>query len=719
MKKTLILALALLSLTHIRADEGMWLPMLLDQKYNEMVRKGLKMTPDMIYSVNHSSLKDAIVQFGSGCTAEMISAEGLMITNHHCGYSSIAEVSTVEDNYLKEGFWSKNKTEEIPIPGLTAKFLIEMRDVTKEVMKALPRTTRKSGDKDFDEAFDKISQQLVEAATKNSNYTAEVKPLYNGNQYFLWVYQIYTDVRLVGTPPESLGKFGGDTDNWMWPRHTADFSIFRVYADKNNEPAKYAENNVPYKPKHFLPVSIAGIKQGDYTMIMGYPARTDRYATSEDVKTSIEYINPSIVDLRDTRLKIMKAEMQKDPAVRLQLASKYARTSNYWKYFIGQTEQLKRFDVINKKKKEESDFEKWAGSRKDYRGLFDDIKQEQKDYRSVIKPYYYYNEGLFTPSLVLVGYKMYKNKLQYLSEEPDTAKFVETMTADYRSLMTSYNAIIDPKIFSAINLKFYQDIDQEFSPPALTDMVADMTGDQKEDFDSAATYLYQHSILADTAQVIQLIEKRDFESLFEDPLYRYATGLKEVYETKVKQPVLESREKQSEYARIYLQGLLAKNEGEAMYPDANSTMRLSYGSVEPYYPRDAVYYDYFTTLEGLVEKYKPGDYEFDAPIEVIELYKDEDYGRYADRDGRLHLCFLSTNDITGGNSGSPIMNGKGHLLGLAFDGNWEAMSGDIYFDSKYKRTINVDIRYVLWIIEKLGKAPNIISEMNVIENYNE
>ncbi len=719
MKKILLLLLSLHCLVSLKADEGMWLPMLLDKKYNEMVRMGLQMTPEMIYSVNHSSLKDAIVQFGGGCTAELVSAEGLLFTNHHCGYSSIAQVSSVESNYLKDGFWSKNKDQEIPIPGLTVKFLVKMEDVTTEITKALPRHSRNVGDKDFDEAFEKASSAIVEKATKNTDYIAEVKPLYDGNQYFLWVYQIYKDVRLVGTPPESLGKFGGDTDNWMWPRHTADFSIFRVYADGNNEPAEYSKDNKPYKPKHYLPVAITGLQEGDYAMIMGFPGRTNRYATSEEVKTSIDYINPSIVDLRDTRLKIMKAEMQKDPAVRLQLASKYASISNYWKYFIGQTEQLKRFDVVSKKQDEEKDFVKWSGNKREYSTLFEDIKREQKDYRKVIKPYYYYNEGLFTPSLVLAGYYLHKQRGVYLGEEPDTTKYVESVLAAYKSVMAGYNPTIDEKIFSAMNYKFYNDVEPEFYPEALTNMITDMTGTEIEDFDSAASFFYKNSMLADTAKILSLIEAKQFDEIFEDPIFIYASGLQETYESRAKQPVLESREEQSKYANLYLKGLLKKNEDKAMYPDANSTMRLSYGSVEPYAPRDAVYYEYFTTLEGLVEKYKPGDYEFDAPIDVIELYKDKDYGRYADRDGKLHLCFLSTNDITGGNSGSPIMNGKGHLVGLAFDGNWEAMSGDIYFDSTYKRTINVDVRYVLWIIEKLGKAPNIISELKIIENYTE
>ncbi len=699
-----------------KADEGMWLPMLLDKKNNEMVRKGLKMTPDMIYSVNHNSLKDAIIQFGGGCTGEIVSNEGLLLTNHHCGYASIAGASSVENNYLKNGFWAKSKNEEIPIPGLTAKFLISMHDVTSEVTKALPTIGRKHSKEDYDEAYSEITKKIIERYTKNTNYTADVRPLYSGNQYFVWVYEIFSDVRFVGAPPESLGKFGGDTDNWMWPRHTADFSIFRVYADKNNEPAKYSAENKPYQPRHYLPISIKGQSEGDFTMIMGFPGRTDRYATSNSIKTSLDYINPSIVKLRGMRLEIMKKEMQQDPAVKLQLASKYAQISNYWKYFIGQTEQLKRFDVYDKKKEEEKEFQDWVGKKKAYQNLFSSDKLEEKNYRKVIKPYYYYNEGLFTPSAVLAAYSTVKLRERFLEkDEPDTTKFAESLAISYRSIMGSYNPVIDPQIFSAVNYQFHEDIDSKYYPDALVSMMADMTDHSKADFDTAALYFYTHTMYTDTAAIYSKINSKEFEALFEDPMYLYAAGLKDVYEQKVKAPVLASREEQNEIAKLYLKGLLEMNEDKPMYPDANSTMRFSYGSVEPYSPKDAVFYEYFTTIDGLIEKYKPGDYEFDMPVEVVELYKDKDYGRYADVDGNLHLCFLSTNDITGGNSGSPIMNGKGELLGLAFDGNWEAMSGDIYFDKQYKRTINVDIRYVLWLIEKLGEAPNIISEMKIIE----
>lgn len=700
-----------------KADEGMWLPMLLDKKYDDMVRKGLSMTPDMIYSINHSSLKDAIIQFGGGCTGEIVSAEGLILTNHHCGYASIAQVSDVEHNYLKHGFWSKNKSEEIPIPGLTAKFLVRMSDVTAEVKSALPRKNRESGDEVYDEAFAEIAKELVEKATKNTHYTAEVKPLYNGNQYFIWVYEIFTDVRLVGTPPENLGKFGGDTDNWMWPRHTADFSIFRVYADKNNEPADYSKDNKPYKAKHYLPISIKGQKQGDFAMIMGYPGRTDRYETSYGVKTSIDVTNPSIVKLRGLRLDIMREEMQKDPAVKLQLASKYAGIANYWKYFQGQTEQLERFGVISKKQKQEKQFQSWAGSKKAYRDLFRDMSNEQKKYRKVVKPYYYYNEGLFTPSAVLAAYSVHKLKERMIdnAEKIDTSTFVQGTERSYLAAMSSYNEVIDPKIFSQINYTFFKDIDAEYRPDAMLSMLQDMDHQELSDFQEAANYFYSNSIFTDTAKFLKNLREYKWDEIWEDPMYLYSSALQGVYENKVKKPVLESREIQNNRAYTYLEGLLDMNEDKAMYPDANSTMRLSYGEIEPYYPRDAVFYDYFTTLEGLIEKYKPNDYEFDAPLEVIEMYKKKDYGRYADSDGTLHLCFLSTNDITGGNSGSPVMNGKGELIGLAFDGNWEAMCGDIYFDSKYKRTINVDIRYVLWLIEKYGKAPNIISEMKVVQ----
>lgn len=715
MKKLLLSLFAASSLLAAKADEGMWIPMLIGKNYGEMQRLGLRLTAEDLYNANQASLKDAIVQFGPGCTGEIISPNGLLITNHHCGYGSIADVSTVEKNYLENGFWAKSYDEEINAPGLTVKFLVNMQDVTAEMVKA--------GDKDKDEkskkAFDRIKEELEKKAAEGGKYTAVVTPYFNGNQYILLVYQVFTDVRLVGTPPRSLGKYGGDTDNWMWPRHTADFSVFRVYADKNNNPAPYSKLNVPYKPKKFLPVSTQGVKEKDFAMVMGYPGRTNRYETSYGVDMAINEVNPSIVKIRDMRLGIMRSAMRKDAGINLKLASNYARIANYWKYFIGQTEQLKRLHVIEEKQQQEKDFSAWANNNnRDLAILMDEYNDLYKEYRPYAKHNTYYGECFMGSSVARMAARavpLYRLLEDKKGKQEDIAKQVAELRKAYKEMQKDYVPAVEQEMLARTAELFYKDVPHSQQPDFYQRFIFKQFGNSNwsKTFDEFANYVFLNTIFTDEVKFENFCSLPTKERLDADPAFQYALSFVSNYEANYK-PRLESFGKTREsLSKRYIKGLMLKNQGKLFYPDANSTMRITYGTVGGYRPQDAVTYDYFTTIEGLLDKYKPGDYEFDLPAGFPELCRSRDYGRYADANGDLVTCFITNNDITGGNSGSPVINANGELLGLAFDGNWEAMSGDIAFDKKYKRTIVADIRFVLWLIDKYGGATNLINEMTL------
>ena len=715
MKKILLSFIATMTFFGLKADEGMWIPMLIGKNYDEMQRLGLKLTADDLYNANHSSLKDAIVQFGGGCTAEMISASGLLITNHHCGYGSIADVSTVEHNYLENGFWAKRMDEEIPAPGLTVKFLVRMEDVTNEMNKANVGNTADKKKK----AFDKMKDALEKKAAENGKYTATVTPYFNGNQYILLVYQIYTDVRLVGTPPKALGKYGGDTDNWMWPRHTADFSMFRVYADANNNPAAFSKSNVPYKPKKFLPVSIGGVKEADYTMIMGYPGRTNRYETSYGVDLSINELNPSIVKIRDMRLTIMRGYMRKDAGVNLKLASTYAKIANYWKYFIGQTEQLKRLNVIAEKQQQENNFTDWAKSNNsDYNGLMSRFSKLYVDYRPYAKQSVYFNECFKGSALASLASKT-DTLYQLLSDAKATpvsiTNAIQALKKARKETMKEFVAAPEQEIFARTAEMYYKDIPQSQQPDIYQKFIFKQFGsnDWTKTFNDFANYTFLNTFLLDDVKFENFCSNPSLDKMNADPAIQYALSFTKNYNDNYKPIVDAFNKNKGDLAKSYIKGLMEMNKGKMFYPDANSTMRISYGTVGGYRPQDAVSYDYYTTIDGLLAKYKPNDYEFGLPNDFLELCKNKDYGRYANEKGELVTCFLTNNDITGGNSGSPVINANGALLGLAFDGNWEAMSGDIAFDKKYKKTIVVDIRFVMWLIDKYGGAQNLINEMVV------
>jgi hypothetical protein len=715
MKKILLSILAITTLFSARADEGMWIPMLIGKNYEDMQRMGLKLTAEDLYNANNSSLKDAIVHFGGGCTGEIISPNGLLITNHHCGYGNIADLSTVEKNYLEDGFWAKKYEEELPASGLSVKFLVRMEDVTVEINKAFAKGNEAKKQK----AFQKVKEELEKKAAEGGKYTATVTSYFNGNQYILLVYQIFTDVRLVATPPKSLGKYGGDTDNWMWPRHTADFSVFRVYADKNNNPAAFSRNNVPYKPKKFLPVSTKGVHENDYAMVMGYPGRTNRYETSYGVDMAINEVNPSTVKIRDMRLGIMRNFMRKDPAVNLKLASSYARIANYWKYFIGQTEQLKRLNVIEDKQKQEKEFTAWAkSSNTSYADLMSQYAKMYAAYRPYAKHNTYYGECFMGSSLARFAAKtapLHKALSDKKGKAEEVTKQIAELRKARKEMMKEFVPAVEQEVLARTAELFYKDVPQSQLPAVYQKFIFKQFGnsDWTKTFNDFAQYTFLNTFLLNDIKFENFCSNPSLEVLDADPAVQYGLSFVNNYQENYQPKLAEYTAARDGLSKQYIKGLMLKNEGKLFYPDANSTMRITYGKVGGYNPQDAVYYNYYTTIDGLLAKYKPNDYEFDLQKDFLELCKSKDYGRYADANGELVTCFITNNDITGGNSGSPVINANGELLGLAFDGNWEAMSGDIAFDKTYKRTIAVDIRFVLWLIDKYGGAHNLIEEMTL------
>lgn len=714
MKKLLLSIFAIASMLSVRADEGMWIPMLIGKNYDEMANMGLKLNKEDLYSINKSSIKDAVIQFGGGCTGEIISPNGLLITNHHCGYGAIAALSTVEKNYLDNGFWAYNYNQELPAEGITALFLERIEDVTDQI----PKETKKLKGEKLAKKIEEVKKKIEDKASENKKYTTSVKEYFNGNQYLLLVYKKYTDVRLVGTPPKSLGKYGGDTDNWMWPRHTADFSMFRVYANKDNEPADYSADNVPLKSKRYLPISIKGVSEGDFAMIFGYPGRTNRYEISQGVSLAINEVNPSIVKIREKRLAIMQQHMDADKSVYLKLTSMYASISNYWKYFIGQTEQLKRLKVVEQKAAAEKEFTTWATKNApEYKTIVNEYGNAYKKFQPYAKHTIYYSEAFRAPVLSKIAASVEPLQKELAKEKPNkdsVNKFAKAVKASYTSNIKFYDAGTDKDLFTAMTKMFYNDIPQAQQPDIYQNVIfKNYGGNTDKAYVDYTQYVYNNTWLLDSNKINDLTNNPSLDKINNDPAVTYAVSFIDNYKNKIEDKVKVYSKRKQELSKLYVKGLMEQNKNKLLYPDANSTMRITYGKVLGYDPQDAVHYDYFTTLDGFVAKYKPNDDEFDAPQEILDLYKNKDYGMYVDKDGTLHTCFITTNDITGGNSGSPVMNGNGEWIGIAFDGNWEAMSGDIAFDKKYKRTICTDSRFILFVIEKMGKAHNLLEEMDI------
>jgi hypothetical protein len=705
-----ILSFALLA-SNVKADEGMWLPWLLKSQTTEaMKKKGLKLTADQLYDLNKSSLKDAIVWFGGGCTGEIISANGLVLTNHHCGYDYISNLSTSADNILDNGFWAKNMQEERPVAGLTVAFVVKVEDITTEVLDAVKGLS----EKERTAKLQSLYKTIIERTTKGTHYEAQCREMYKGNAYYVFTFERFTDVRLVGTPPQNIGKFGGETDNWMWPRHTGDFSMFRVYMGKDGKPAKYSPENLPLKAKHHLPINLKGINSGDYAMIMGFPGRTNRYEFSQGVKIATDLVDPAIVALRDVRLNAWREQMKKDTDIRLKLSGDFASVANYWKFFRGEAEQLKNNKVYEQKQKDEKAFGAWAATKDEYKTLLTDVEKTF----SVYKPYSlqgtYLREGIYAPTVI--KYAQFASVLEDAVAKNDQEK----LEATKKQLLDAVNDLpydqpiveADKRLFDSILVLYFNNIPKDQQAPYFADVILKYAATPREAIKAYTDYVFDNSIFANADMARGFIKNPRITMLKNDVAFKHFDAFRKHYNTTFKAKVDEFNETSLALGRKYIKGLMEMNPTKQYYPDANSSLRLTYGTVKSY-----MKFPMITNLDEVIEKNKknPDNVEFSIPDRLKELHKNKDYGRYAMKDGKLPVAFLSDNDITGGNSGSPVIDGEGRIIGLAFDGNWEAMSGNIHFDPKNKRTINVDIRYVLWLIEKYGQAPNIVNEMTIIQ----
>lgn len=705
-----MLSFALLT-ANVKADEGMWLPWLLKSQTTEaMKKKGLKLSAEQLYSLNHSSLKDAIVWFGPGCTGEVISQNGLVLTNHHCGYDYISNLSTSSDNILDNGFWAKNHQEERPVAGLTVAFVVRVDDITNEVLEAVKGLTEKERAAKLPSVYKTITDRV----TNGTHYEAQCREMYKGNAYYVFLFERYTDIRLVGTPPQNIGKFGGETDNWMWPRHTGDFSMFRIYMGKDGKPAKYAADNVPFKAKHHLPINLKGVEQGDYAMIMGFPGRTNRYEFSQGVKIATDMVDPNIVALREVRLNAWKEQMNKDTDIRLKLSGDYASVANYWKFFRGEAEQLKNNKVYEQKLKEENAFAAWAKNQSDYKDVLLEVERTFAAYQPYSLQTTFMREGILAPTII--KYVQFAASMEDALVKNDTAKLAALKTQFlHASEDLPYDAAIvtaDKRLFDSILVLYYNTIPKDQQAPYFSEVILKYASTPREAIKAYTEAMFDRSIFANADMAKNFLKNPRLGLLRNDIAYQHLDAFRKHYNTTFKAKVDEFNENIAALGRKYIKGLMEMNPQRQFYPDANSSLRLTYGSVKSY-----MKFPLITNLDEVIEKNKKyaDNNEFSIPERLKELHAKKDYGRYAMKNGKLPVAFLSDNDITGGNSGSPVIDGEGRIIGLAFDGNWEAMSGNIHFDPKNKRTINVDIRYVLWLIEKFGQAPHIVNEMTIVQ----
>lgn len=710
----ILLGLILLLSPLAKADEGMWLLPLL-QKYNisTMQSMGLELTAEDIYSINNTSMKDAIVIFGRGCTGEIISDKGLLLTNHHCGYGAIQKHSSTEHDYLKNGFWAMNLDEEIPTPGLSVTFLVSLEEVTDQVTK---KVKTKMTEEERSEAIQEVAKEIEEKASEGNHYHASVRNYYGGNKYYLLVYETFTDVRMVGAPPSSIGKFGADTDNWMWPRHTGDFSLFRVYANKDNNPADYSPDNAPYKPKYHLPVSIKGVEKDDFAMILGYPGGTTRYMTSWEVDEAEKITNAQRSFIRGIRQEIILEDMLASDEVRIKYSSKYSGSSNYWKFSIGQNQSLKRLKVKDTKRKEQEEFTQWVNKSskrtKAYGEALDLIKSAIEERHDYMYASMYLSETMLRGTEIISLASRADNLYKLLMEDKteDLEAQVEKLKQSARGFYKDYNAPTDRKVAKAMFTLYAHKVKEEFHPTIFAKINDEFNGDFSRFIDD----MFDNSIFVDSTRLWIFLENPTAEGLNNDPAFIASTSI--VKENgKIWGELSGINKKFAKGHRLYVGGIMEMNEGQSMYPDANFTMRLTYGKVLDYYPRDAVHYNYYTTLSGVMEKEDSDNWEFVVPDKLKELYQNKDYGQYATENGDMPVNFISNNDITGGNSGSPVINSKGELIGSAFDGNWEAMSGDVIFEDELQRCISVDIRYILFIIDKYAGAKHLVDEMTIVK----
>lgn len=712
MKRIFLLLTFMLSFLQLRADEGMWLLTMIKRLNGvDYKKEGLKLTPEEIYSVNNSSLKDAIVQFGGGCTGEIVSKEGLLFTNHHCGYGQIAALSTPEKDHLTNGFWAMKKSEEIPAKGLSVRFMIRMDDVSQRINAKLNNNMSADERKNIIDAEYKAIQT---ENSENGKYTVVVKDFYNGNEFYYFVYQDFKDVRLVGTPPNALGKFGGDTDNWEWPRHTVDFSVFRVYADANGNPAEYSTNNVPMKPKHALPISLKGYQPGDFAMILGYPGRTNRFLTSYGIEQMVKKDYPAWVEASKLAMDVMKKYMDKDQATKLHYASQYASVANYWKNRQGTIDAVEKNQTIAGKRALEEKYKIWAvmpGNEETYGSVLDDIRAnyQQMSDRNVERNYSQQLQR--NAKYIMVAYQLGSLFKTYADQDDAGKTAMKTKVTDaIDKVYDTFNPSLEGEMLNSMVELYQHKVNKEVASATLL----------KADSKTLSTLAFE-SIFANKESALNFVNNPDRLKIDADPLRKLANGFVEDQKL-LGEKFSKIDDAFAKNSRIFLDGLRKSQPDKAFYPDANSTMRLTGGTIDTLPERtDRNYHgisekdNYYTDTKGMVAKYKKGDEEFDLPKRFLDLVAKKDFGPYKDKKGYMPVNFLSNNDITGGNSGSPVLDANGSLIGLAFDGNSEALSGDIIFDQKWQKTINVDVRMVLWTIEKYGKAGHLISEMTLVK----
>ncbi len=708
--KLLRLLFIFLSVPLFAQQGGMWIPSLLDgMNETEMKNLGMKMSAQDIYDVNNSSLKDAIVHFNGGCTSEMISNQGLLLTNHHCGYSQIQKHSSLESDYLEHGFWAKSLKEELPNPGVTATFIIKIEDVTEKILEG---TTATMSEADKQGVIEANIAKVVQNSPKEKYQENRVRTFYEGNQYMLFVVETFKDIRLVGAPPSSIGKFGSDTDNWVWPRHTGDFALFRIYADKNNNPAEYSEDNVPYIPKHFLPISLDGVAENDFTMVFGFPGSTDEYLPSVALEQIVETINPARIAIRDAALAIVDEYMRADPQIKIQYASKFARIANYWKKWRGETLGLTKSNAVGIKKDQERDLTaqmKKKGKQAEYGNLLPQFET----YYTQIEPYslareYFLETALRNVELLTTAFQVYQLKQAYENRGEQSFNdrrdnLIASMNVKYKD----YSSKVDKDVFEVLIALYAEKVDERFLPDSFKNMdVERLTEDVYSNSAFTNFESFKALLEGDAETVMAKLEK--------DPGYQVARDMADAYFTKIAPDYEALRLNISGLERDYMKALLELSPKDArIFPNANSTMRVTYGQVKGYSPADAVYYEPVTHLDGVMEKYIPGDYEFDVPQKLIDLYNSKDYGPYAEN-GKIPVNFIGTNHTTGGNSGSPAIDAHGNLIGLNFDRVWEGTMSDYYYDPSLSRNIMVDIRYVLFIVDKYAGATNLIDEMKLV-----
>ena len=706
-----------LAKTTLSATEGMWLPLLLnDLNEAEMQSLGMKMTAEDIYSVNHGSLKDAIVHFGGFCTAEIISNEGLLLTNHHCGYGEIQSHSSLENNYIEDGFWAATQADELPNPGLFVTFIVKIEDVTKKCLKGV---NDEMSEKERQSQIDKNIEAIKKGYTLKAFEKVMIKPFYKGNQFFLFLTETFNDIRLVGAPPSSIGKFGADTDNWVWPRHTGDFSMFRIYANKDNQPAEYSPDNIPYQPKHFLPVSLDGVEEDDFTLVFGFPGRTNEYLPAVAIDLQANQINPIRIRIRDQSLDVLDKAMRSNPTARIQYASKQARIANGWKKWKGETLGIQKTHAIQERRKMEQEFQSRVQKKKKWRRQYSPLLMDFEKTYEEVRPYATSREYIFeitrrNNELLNLASIFRSYRAMYQSGGLDAIKDRLPRLINYlEGYYKDFSPEVDQKIFARL-VKIY---DQALPANHQSTFVKSEIAFAKKDFNSLAQKVYAQSIISKGDAVLKLLKndpEKFFKSIDGDYGFQFLNSIMEVAEQEVFAPYNKLQEKLNRLQRIYMKALMEVFPKRRFYPDANSTMRVTYGQVKGYEPRDAVNYKPVTHLEGVMEKYVPGDYEFDVPARLRTLFEEKDYGPYKDKDGKMPVCFLGTNHTTGGNSGSPVIDAYGNLVGLNFDRVWEGTMSDINYDPKICRNIMVDIRYVLFLIDKYAGAKRLVQEMKLV-----